>query len=627
MNYLWKLRAYFRQVAGQLVLGSLGGIVMNTAVILPAILLGNAIDQALALERGEASPHDVTLAALLLIAGTLLTEGPRVLKRWWLMTANARIRANLRADALRGALSRPLADLHQTSIGEQMARIVGDVEVLGVGLREFTIETWDTVLFSLSFVVAMLVIDAQLTLLALAPVPLAMIIAHASGRWVRARTLRAREANAALTASIHELLSGLRVLRLFGRGAAATGVIESFSQTFAQRNLSATRLRLGLPPLYNTLMMSGILFVIWQGGERVVTGAMSVGVFVGYLALFIRFVERGFRIPQMVNSIQSGGAAYERLAPMLAPALGVAHEPPYASFKSGHVAGIGSAALASRRSASGALGVALSNVTFRYPGATQPALLDFSLAIAPGSLVAVTGAIGSGKSALARALLGIYPIASGSVRLSAADGSTVEHQERWGLVGYLPQDAHLFSGSVRENVLMVTTVTTATTAIAAADTECAAQALRLAALDSDIAEFPRGIDTAIGELGVRLSGGQRQRLGLARAIAAYAPHTPGLLVLDDPFSAVDVETETRIVAALREAFGPQQPAHQRATLVLCSQRLAAFPQADRVLVLEHGSIAEQGTHDELVAQQGLYARIYRAQARSGLAVLKGEGAL
>jgi ABC-type multidrug transport system fused ATPase/permease subunit len=283
MSYLWKLRPYFRQTAGQLVLGSAAGIVMNTAVILPAVLLGAAIDKALALSRGEATRDDVTAAALLLIAGTLATEGPRVLKRWWLMTANARIRANLRADALRGALARPMADLHKTSIGEQMARIVGDVEVLGVGVREFTIETWDTVLFSLSFVVAMLVIDAPLTLLALAPVPIAMLIAQASGRWVAARTARAREANAELTARIHELLSGFRVLRFFGRGAAAALEIRQFSRSYAERNLDAARLRLGLPPLYSTLMMSGVLVVIWQGGIRVVEGAMSIGAFVAFL--------------------------------------------------------------------------------------------------------------------------------------------------------------------------------------------------------------------------------------------------------------------------------------------------------------------------------------------------------
>src|SRR5512132_3438070 len=193
--YLWEMRPYFRQVAGQLVLGSITGIIMNTAVVLPAILLGRAIDAALAFERGDVGPGAVGWAALAFVGGTLLTEVPRIAKRWWLMTANARIQANIRADAWRGVIAWPMARLDRTPAGDVMARIIGDVEVLGVGVREFSIETWDTLLFSISFVVAMLAIDWQLSLLALLPVPLAMVVAHGVGRWVHGRTTTAREAN------------------------------------------------------------------------------------------------------------------------------------------------------------------------------------------------------------------------------------------------------------------------------------------------------------------------------------------------------------------------------------------------------------------------------------------------
>src|SRR3977135_68889 len=234
--YLWEMRPYFRQVAGQLVLGSIAGFIMNTAVVLPAILLGQAIDAALAFERGAVGASAVGWAALAFVGGTLLTEVPRMVKRWWLMTANARIRANIRADAWRGVMAWPMARLDSTPAGDVMARIVGDVEVLGVGVRESTIEIWDTVLFSLSFVVAMLVFDPSLTLLALLPAPLAMVLAHATGRWVARRTTRAREASADLTSAIQEHLTGIRVLRLFGRATASVEGIATLSHRFAERN-------------------------------------------------------------------------------------------------------------------------------------------------------------------------------------------------------------------------------------------------------------------------------------------------------------------------------------------------------------------------------------------------------
>jgi ABC-type multidrug transport system fused ATPase/permease subunit len=163
----------------------------------------------------------------------------------------------------------------------------------------------------------------------------------------------------------------------------------------------------------------------------------------------------------------------------------------------------------------------------------------------------------------------------------------------------------LFSGSVRQNIAF-------DPAGLGGDDGVHRQVIRLAAIEDDVAGFPQGLDTQIGEAGVRISGGQRQRLGLARALAA-APHAPALLVLDDPFSAVDVATEAVIVASLRQAFGPEAAPEERVTIVLCSHRLTGFPYADIVLVLEQGVVVETGTHADLLAAGGLYARIYRAQ--------------
>jgi ABC-type multidrug transport system fused ATPase/permease subunit len=601
-RFLWRMRPYARQVAGELVLGSVCGIIMNTAVVLPALLLGRAVDQVVALSRGETTPSAVTLAAFLFVGGTLATEVPRIGKRWWLMTANNRIRANIRADVFRGVVAWPMARLHRTPIGDLMARTVGDVEVLGVGVREFTIEIWDTVLFCISFVVAMLVIDAPLTALALLPVPVALLVAHAVGRWVTKRTTISRQVNARLTAAIHEYLAGIRVLRLFGRRGAAVEQVAALSQQQARANLDLIRMRTGLQPAYSTLMTAGIVAVVWLGGERVLSGAMTIGVFVAFLELFARLVGRGFRIPQLVNSVQSGAAAYARLEPLLASPLSVVNEPRFASFLPGRLVALDRRPTESNCAQTGPASVVIRNATFTYPGGADPAFRGLNLNIPAGSFVAVTGPIGSGKSALARCLASLYPLDAGEILIDATPASQVPP----GLVGYAPQEGHLFSGSIRDNIFLGQDLS---------GTDALDSLLRLAALEEDVGAMAFGPDTQIGELGIRVSGGQRQRLGLARSVAARPRSTPGLLVLDDPFSAVDIDTETRIVANLRCAFGPQAPREKRSTVVLFSQRLGAFPQADLVLVLDGGRIVERGTHGSLLDEGGLYARIYRAQLR------------
>jgi ATP-binding cassette subfamily B multidrug efflux pump len=612
-QFLWRMRPYFRQVAGELVLGSLCGIVMNTAVVLPALLLGRAVDAVVALSRGETTPDAVTLAALLFVAGTLATEVPRIGKRWWLMTANNRIRSNVRADLFRGVLAWPMARLHRTPIGDLMARTVGDVEVLGVGVREFTIEIWDTVLYCISIVLVMLFIDPLVTVLALVPVPVALVVAHLVGGWITRRTTIARQVNALLTASIQEHLVGLRVLRLFGRRGVAVEQVARLSERQAAANLDLVRVKTGLQPAYSTLMTAGIVVVVWLGGGHVLSGVLTVGAFVAYLDLYGRLVGRGFRIPQLVNSVQSGAAAYARLQLLLAPPLAVVGERRFASFRSGRLIGLDSPPMVNAVAACGPAVVAVRDATFTYPGATLPAFNGVTLRIPAGAFVAVTGSIGSGKSALARCLAGIYPLDTGEILVD----NSAPSQAVAGRIGYSPQDGHLFSGSVRENVFLE----------GGASSSDLRRVLRLAGLDEDVAAMPRGTETPIGEQGIRISGGQRQRLGLARAAAAGALARPGLLVLDDPFSAVDVHTESRIVANLRDAFGVHVAPDRRTTVILFSQRLAAFAQADLVVVLDDGRIVERGTHADLVASGGLYARIYRAQQRVDGLVAAADGVL
>ncbi|MGK5170896.1 ABC transporter ATP-binding protein [Geodermatophilus sp. CPCC 205761] len=606
------MRPYARQVAGLLTIGSLCGVLMNTAVVLPAILLGHAVDTVLEHDRGEVDGGAVTRAVLLLIAGTLATEVPRIGKRYWLGVCRNRIKANVRADAVGGVLSWPADRLHRTSVGEVMGRVVGDVEVLGRGVGEVIVETWDTLLFSLALAVAILIYDPTLGLLALAPVPVALALAKAVGTRVSRRTLRAREANAAVTSFAQEGLTGLRALRASGRGGAYAARLRALADEQAGAELAAGRLEAVLAPVYTLLVTSGVLAIIGLGGHRVVGGELSVGDLVALLGLFGRFTGRAFRIPQMVNRVQAADAAYSRLAPLLAAPPALAAEPRRSSWHSDRIAGLPDedrvttppAVPSPRR---GPAQVSLQQVAFTYPGAGTPALRGVTLDVAPGDLVAVTGAVGSGKSALARVVAGLYPPDSGQVRVDGADPHAWQPDDRT-VLGYLPQGHPVFSGTVADNVLLPDPGRPG-------DHSRLEEALAVAALEEEVAAMPSGTGTGIGELGVQVSGGQRQRIALARSLAAPVVR-PRLLVLDDPFSALDLRTEARIVGALRAAVGPDAPVERRATVLLFSTRLASFPRADLVVVLDGGQIAEQGGHEALIGAGGLYARIFRAQRQA-----------
>ncbi|MBU6495335.1 MAG: ABC transporter ATP-binding protein/permease [Acidobacteria bacterium] len=600
------LRPYFRQVSGLLFLGSVAGIVMNVAIVLPAILLGRALNVVVAYHEGKATGRAVAVAAFLVVLGTAATEVPRIGKRWWLGVARTRLQAALRADAFRGVLAWTPSRAMATPVGEIMARVVGDVDVLGEGVSEVIVETWDTVLFSISLVVAMMTYDARLTMVALLPVPVALWIAGTAGRRIAARTIGARQSDAHLTSLVHDLVSSHRVLRLTGRRAAAVARVEGLARRQAVAEVAALRFNALLLALYSSLLSLGVVFVIGRGGEQVAAGQLSVGALVALLALFVRFIGRAPRIPQMANRIQAARAAYHRLESLLPPPREVATRRRSRRGK-GEGARSDEGPVRMTREP-GPARLRFEGVTFAYPAASTPVVEDFHLDVAAGSLVAITGAVGSGKTTLAKLAVGLLPPDRGDILLNGHSLAYVDPDSRAQWVSYVGQEVTLFSGSIRDNLTLDFSETGETPS-----TRNLEMALALSALDGDVASMPRGLDTLVGERGVRLSGGQRQRLSLARSLVANG--FPKLLVLDDPFSSLDVETEARVVAQLRHALLDDADLARRATILLFSHRLASFPRADQVVVLHEGRVVESGTHADLLESGGLYARIFYAQAR------------
>ncbi len=283
---------------------------MNTAVVLPSVLLGHAVDTVAAFRNGAADSSAVGTACLLLLAGTLATELPRVGKRYWLGVARSRIAANVRSDAFVGVLGWPGERLHTASIGGVMARIIGDVEVLRTAVGEVIVETWDTLLFSASLCVAMLVYDPSLTGIALLHVPFALLLAKAAGTAVARRTIAARTANAALTSFVQQGLTGQQVLRVTGRGCAWTQRLNGLATAQANAELATTRLESLLAPVYTTVTVAGIVAIFWLGGHRV--AAVAAGVWLVTEPIEAGWLRSGKMAMSPRPGIETDGQAHRR---------------------------------------------------------------------------------------------------------------------------------------------------------------------------------------------------------------------------------------------------------------------------------------------------------------------------
>ena len=460
--------------------------------------------------------------------------------------------------------------------GDLMSRATADVEAV----RLFFQFGWPTglnvALAATGTLVAMAWLDWRLAVLTLLSLPFFLGVILGIGHMLRPLQVRVQEKTADLTITLQESLAGIRVVKAFARARQQTeGFIEA-AEALAQARIAVAIREALVFPLSTLLLSLAVALTLYIGGRRVMAGAMSLGTLVaatGYLVQLAQPLRRLSWLTGMVSLCQAGA---ERLFAILDAIPDVQDTPQARPLP--HLDGW----------------VQFEHVSFRY-SANVPVLHDITFSAAPGQVIALLGSTGSGKSTIAQLMPRFYDVTSGCITIDGVDIRTYQVAALRQHIGIVMQDTLLFSTTIRDNIAYGREDLDLETVIAAA---------KAARAHDFIMQCSDGYDTWVGERGVTLSGGQRQRIAMARAFA----RNPRLLILDDATSSVDMETEYLMQQALSALMAG------RTTFVI-AQRLRTLKQADTILVLEEGRIVQRGTHDALLAQPGLYRRIYDLQLR------------
>jgi ATP-binding cassette subfamily B protein len=561
-------------------LAGLACVVATTAFqLMGPWVLKYAIDD---LTRGVTRQKLGLYAALLL--GVALVRGLFLfLMRRIIIAASRDIEYDIRNDVFAQLERQPLGYFQARRTGDLMSRATNDLSAVRAMIGPAVMYASSTVLVFIVAIALMLTIDARLTLLALVPLPFVTISVRYFGSAIHKRFEQIQAQLSDVSAVVQEALSGVRVVRAYCQEEHEIERFRRSNEEYFRRNQVLIRLLGAFNPSMTLFLGLGAMLVLWLGSRAVINGTITVGEFVAFNGYLVMLSWPMIAFGWVTNMMQRGLASWGRL-------LEVLDYPP--AISDANVTDRGRTAVPE-----GA--IEIRGLTFTYPGSSRPVLKDVSLRIEPGQTVAFVGSTGSGKSTLISLLPRLHEPPPGTVTIDGVDIREIPLERLRGAIGFVPQEPFLFSASIGENVAFGDTKATKESE---GTKERVSAAAAIARLDKDVADFPRGFDTTVGERGITLSGGQKQRTAIARALFM----DPRILIMDDALSAVDTYTEEEILSRLRDVM-------RQRTAIIVAHRISTVREADRIFVLDDGRIAESGTHDRLVAKNGLYAAMYRKQ--------------